>query len=423
MHGNSDSPIADIAPNKGGQLTESPAEVYIYPKISSAEVNVVKTPNGATASTTEPPFRKRMRVAFEALTGDHRMLCPAPTSMLLPLHRCDDRWLIVAVSHVPENGLRIPGLSVSVPRSVVERAAVTAGERKARVSFPLHLHNSNSKSPILKKGFGVYGTPQLPCHVFLGPFPSGYLDGYVPLLPCMRQIELTTTPPLEEDESAELQSVLAKPKHVAALTPTTPVDENNMTVQFTAESMMQSPTEPHQPSLPVSPTVADATRFPVTADAEAPGPSSFETETPMEAEIPNETEDMVPKEVAESTPADDAVAPTETEDNGRGRKRKNSASSSDLEIVGEVKSKPGEAVQSTMTLPAVPPGFTTINRSTKPLRVFIARTQGLPSTTIAIYDGDIVLVKHPLKPEKSVTFTDVESAKRWLQTLTILNRS
>lgn len=415
MQGLSASLTAQAAFNIRDQPTESPTEVYIYPKISSAEVNLVKTPNGATASTTDPPFRKRLRVAFEALTGDHRMLCPAPTSMLLPLHRSDDRWLIVAVSHVPENGLRIPGLSVSVPRSVVERAAVTAGERKARVSFPLHLHNS-SKSPILKKGFGVYGTPQLPCHVFLGPFPAGYLDGYVPLLPCMRQIELTTTPPPEEDESTE-KPILVKSKHIAALTPTTPVDENNMTVQFAAESMMQSPTEPRQPNLLESPTVAEvAPQVPT----EPPGASYVETGTPREAEIP--IEDAVSNEAAESTPADNAVAPTANEENGRGRKRKNSASSSDLEIVGEVKSKPEETVPA-MTLPAVPPGFTTISRSTKPLRVFIARTQGLPTTTIAIYDGDIVLVKHPLKPEKSVTFTDVDSAKRWLQTLTILNRS
>jgi len=73
-----------------------------------------------------------------------------------------------------------------------------------------------------------------------------------------------------------------------------------------------------------------------------------------------------------------------------------------------------------IVLPSVPPGLA--NRLTKPSRVFIASTPELPPTTMALYEEGIVLVKHPLKPEKTLTFSDVDSAKRWLQTLTILSR-
>ena len=420
------SPSTDSKPSIPHKTTESPlqVQVYIYPKISSAEVNKVKTPVGA--SNTDLPFRKRLRVAFEALTGEQRMFCPDPTSMLLPLNRSDDRWLIVAVSHVPENGLRIPGLSVSVPREVVERAAVTAGERKARVSFPIHVH-SNSKNTILKKGFGVYGTPQLPCHVFLGPFPAGYLDRYTPLLPCMRQIELTVPAPPEDDEPTQQpnpveskeEPAIQQPNPVefnkeSVTLPSTPVDESNTTLQGNLESMMQSPTKPLE-------NPADIVDAPLQATNEEPVASDLPEVSPIQP--PTETEVSVPSMSATPSLPDETVENEKPiEENGK-RKRKSSGSSDDLEIIDEIKTKePTAAKRPHLTLPALPPN-SAITSSTKPNRVFVARTQGLPTTTIAIYEGGIVLVKNPLKPEKSETFSDIDSAKQWLQTLTIRNRS
>ena len=112
--------------------------------------------------------------------------------MMLPLLNVDDRWGLVALDHIPKCGFRVPGLSVFIPGDVLGRAASTAVERKVKVSIPFHCQ---LKDKLLKDSFmpgcGVYGNPQLPRHVFVGPFPAKHFEN-CSLQPCVMPISLTT---------------------------------------------------------------------------------------------------------------------------------------------------------------------------------------------------------------------------------------
>jgi len=427
-----------------------------FPKVLSTHVGPVRlakpTEEGRTLSS-------RLKISFAALTGENRNLSPAPSTMLLPLYNPNDEWCMVACPAVPEAGLQIPGVNVLIPRNVVERAATTAVERKARVSFPLHFHGKVS-SPILKKGFGVYGTPQLPHHVFLGPFPTEHLDSFATIPTCMVRISSKTggdpqpeplTPVIvsvtSTKESSDSQSTEEKPIEEK------PVDESSEIVPAATDKEKdveepkpvddspvpeapESSSPQEDPSISPSDDIADKDdQVPVTplddpADLNEPVPEIPEKGVPESAEDTPESagEDNV------SNPSSESQQDSGVDDKSSYESAQKSASAgeeSDVEIVDECKRNPPllkppvapaprAPLPKELSLPNLPKDFGS-HKSTKPQRVFVARTQGLPTTTIAIFEENLVLVKHPLKPDKSVSFTDVDAAKRWLQSLTVLN--
>lgn len=393
-----DTPTPDAAPDAAADAAPdvAPAAVAagaieeaesIFPKVLATEISTVEL----TKSNERGTLHRRLKVSFGSLKGEHRTVSPTPSTMLLPLFNLDDQWCMIAVKAVPEGGIQIPGISVFIPRAVVGRAASTAVERKARVSFPLHVQG-NITSPILKKGFGVYGTPQLPHHVFIGPFPTDYLDGCPPLLPCMMRI----IPPKMEEPAPSI-SEERSPKAVEASTPdhqTATTSKQAGQTESATSVVSQSVQQPH-PRSHDDRSPAPAAEFPTQHLSNGCTDTGASTSAAPEEALPGPSRPL-----------------RETSPNNR----------NDVEVVSNRPKSLPPPLPRDLTLPTLPRDFGT-HKSTRPKRVFVARTQGLPTTTMAIFEDDLVLVRHPLKPEKSVSFTTVDAAKRWLQSLSGLNRS
>ena len=166
------------APSQQMEETEpaTPSEKFIFPNVVTAEINSVKSKKILS-----------LKIVLEEMPGRNRV------DVLLPLHKIDDRWGLVAIDHIPKCGFQIPGLSVFIPGDVLGRAASTAIERKTRVSIPFRCQLKNSES-IFKSGCGIYGNPKLPRHVFVGPFPAKHFENCPPQS-CVMPISLTKPVP------------------------------------------------------------------------------------------------------------------------------------------------------------------------------------------------------------------------------------
>ena len=162
----------------------TPPSEIVFPNVVTAKIVSVKSNGNAT-----------LEIVVEEMTGRHKELCPSGASMLLPLHNIDDRWGLVSLDHIPKCGFQIPGLSLFISGDVLGRAASTAIERKTSIRFRFKLKNSES---IFNQGIGVNGNPQLPRHVFVGPFAANHLENCSPQ-PCMSLITLTEPAPTDSD--------------------------------------------------------------------------------------------------------------------------------------------------------------------------------------------------------------------------------
>ena len=140
----------------------TPPEDCVFPNVVTSNVISVLSNGNMT---------RRLKIILQDKTGQHRS--PSRASMLLPLPNTNDQWGLVALDHIPESGFQVPGLSVFIPGDLLGRVASTAIERKARVSLRFKLKNKESA---FNPGCCVYGTSQLPRHVFVGPFPVKYFE-------------------------------------------------------------------------------------------------------------------------------------------------------------------------------------------------------------------------------------------------------
>ena len=181
------------------QEATPPSEKCFFPNVVMAEIISVQSECNAT-----------LKIKLEEITDRNQQLCPNGAIMLLPLPNIDDMWGIVALDHVPQCGFQIPGVSVYIPFDVLGRAALTAVERKTRVAFPIN-YQTKSKDTTLKPCFSVYGNPQLPRHVFVGPFPSKHvkkwlIQPYINIITTTKLVEFNSvgaTEPITSTVSSE----------------------------------------------------------------------------------------------------------------------------------------------------------------------------------------------------------------------------
>ena len=155
-----------------------PSANFVFPNVLTAEVIRVQSNGNAIRS---------LKIVLEAMTGPHRELCPSGASVLLPLHSTDDQWCLVALDqHSTSDGFCVPGLSLSFPFDLLGHATSAAIEGRAT---PIHFQLTNTVSGF-KTFFDVYATPELPRHVFVGPFPANIVENCSPQ-PCMIPITYT----------------------------------------------------------------------------------------------------------------------------------------------------------------------------------------------------------------------------------------
>ena len=365
-------PVVNTEPSKEAESSTS----CVFPKILTAEV--MKSPPGNASH--------RLKIILEAMEGERRDLCPSRASMILPLHNIDDQWCIVSIDHVPDGGFQVPGVTVFIPRDMLGRAASTAIERKARVSLSLHFKLKNEGSA-LKSGFEVYGTHQLPRHVFLGPFPFNYLESCAPFpmlnnIVCMSVIKLTKSIPASLGDCT---------KEVEQLKPTEQTEEAK---QSTVEKSSVNFLEPVSESASLPSIVDDVSVISTLASS---GDATNEVSQTLCS-----VGTGVPESMLNQTNAKDSE-------------------SDGIEIVDEkVSSNPESLLQLPVSsLSRKPTQFGTVKRT--PIRMFIARTPGLPPANIKLYSESTVVVDHPFMRGEKKLFTSIENAKTWLQTLAIRN--
>ncbi|KAI9561732.1 hypothetical protein GHT06_012693 [Daphnia sinensis] len=382
-------PSSDAEPPKETASTST----GVFPKIVTAEVSSVKSSSGTTT--------RSLKIILEAMEGEHRDLCPSRASMLLPLHNINDQWCLVAIDHVPDSGFQVPGLTVFIPRDVLGRAASTAIERKARVSFPLHFQLKNVGS-VFKKGFGVYGTPQLPRHVFLGPFPFNYLENCTPFAMqhnnlCMFLIKLTKPIPSDSGCADERNQVTRTNKEQA--------EEGSLSTSMeSTDKAVETP--------PESKTNEDMCTTVPTDEHDKPNCSS-PTSSPQGEEVSvvatlsgaNKT-----AAVADRAFGNAQSALLENE----GKESAKDSESDGIEIINEKVSLNSELRMGSAnaSVPLQP-------MDGRPKRMFVARTPGLPPTNIKLFSESLVVVDHPFLRGEKETFTSIDEAKTWLQTLAI----
>ena len=207
----SDGPAEEVSvPTSSDLLSATPQEAsekFVFPNIVTAEVISVQS-NGNAAT---------LKIILEELTGGNRV------NMLLPLPNVDDRWVLVALDHMPQCGFQIPGLSVFIPGDVLGCAASTAVERKVRVCFPVRFQLINKETTV-KPGLGVYGNPQLPRHVFVGPFPAKHFEKCS--LQTYMMLITTTKPVPPETRSEPTASAENVQQNVSEPSTKTPTAEN-----------------------------------------------------------------------------------------------------------------------------------------------------------------------------------------------------
>uniref|UniRef100_A0A0P5I6K9 THAP domain-containing protein 3 n=1 Tax=Daphnia magna TaxID=35525 RepID=A0A0P5I6K9_9CRUS len=365
----------------------------VFPRIVTAEVSTVKSSSGTAT--------RSLKIILEAMEGEHQDLCPSRASMLLPLHNINDQWCLVAIDHVPDSGFQVPGLTVFIPRDVLGRAASTAIERKARVSFPLHFQLKNVGS-VFKKGFGVYGTPQLPRHVFLGPFPFNYLENCTPFAMqhnnrCMFLIKLTKPIPSDSGCANEPNQVTRTNKEQAEeVSLSTSIESSDKIVETTPESKTNEV---------VSTTVpADENGKP---DCFSLTSSPQSDEVSVVATLAGASKTAT---VADQTFGNAESGLLENE----GKECAKDSESDGIEIINENVNMNSELRMGSAnaSVPLQP-------MDGRPKRMFVARTPGLPPTNIKLFSESSVVVDHPFLRGEKETFTSIDEAKTWLQTLAI----
>ena len=146
----------------------TPSEKFAFPNVVMAEVVSVQSNGNAT-----------LKIIVEELKDRNRELCPSRVNILLPLHNIEEQWGIVALDRIPKCGFRVPGLSVFIPGDVLGRAASTAVKRKTGICFPFRFQLKN-KTIVFNPACGIYGNPELPRHVFVGPFPPKHFNKFPP---------------------------------------------------------------------------------------------------------------------------------------------------------------------------------------------------------------------------------------------------
>ena len=373
MEENKPATPKEVAPPELPEETPPP-EKCVFPNVLTAEVSSIQSKGNATQS---------LKIILEAMTGQHRELCPSRASMLLPLHNIDDRWGLVALDHIPKCGFRVPGLSVFIPGDLLGRAASAAIERKARVSFPLRFQLKNKESAF-KPGFGVYGTPQLPRHVFVGPFPANHFENCSPQ-PGMFLITLTK--PVPSDSASPNASSLLRSLCMKSTEPTTPavpsIEKEKETVQPESEVLVPAEKTNQKEEQSDGRCVASS-------DEDVAVIATVSSKTPTaETELP-EANTVTSQMAADDVESNEMDTANET-------------------TVEEPSSHPA------LPLPSEPLSSEDEAPLPKP-RKFVARVQGLPATTLAVFPNE-VLVKHPLNPEEVLKFDSIDKAKCWLQTL------
>ena len=163
------------------ETTSPSSQMCVFPNVTTAKVSFVDSEGTAT---------RVLKIVLEDTTGPHRKeLCPSRASMLLPLTNVCDQWILVAIDQIPQRGFQIPGSSVFIPGDQLRRAVSAAIERQKRVALPLHSQLKNEESTF-ETDICVYGSHQLPRHVFVGPFPANHLENCSPQH-CMKLIALT----------------------------------------------------------------------------------------------------------------------------------------------------------------------------------------------------------------------------------------
>ena len=169
-----------------------PQEKSVFPNVVTAEIVTLQVGGKAT---------RCMKIVFEATTGQHQEPGPSGVELALPVPNIDDRWVIVALDLVPNLGLLVPGLSTFISAEFLGRAASTAVVHQCKVRYPIIYQLENDED--FQPGCGVCATPQLPRHVFVGPF-SANLVAICVTQRCMKLITLTQ--PAQSDSACSNSS-------------------------------------------------------------------------------------------------------------------------------------------------------------------------------------------------------------------------
>lgn len=154
-----------------------------FPKILSTCVCRVESPHSS---------RFFMKVVLQQLVYGKKASCSKLVTVRLPLLAQSDEWGIIWLESVSERGCIIAdGLHVS--RTLLERSVAKAAENGVfkRVAPYVFGHLT---SPAFRKELGVYAIPELPRHVFVGPYVAGYL-ARKPFLQSLFLAILTTKEP------------------------------------------------------------------------------------------------------------------------------------------------------------------------------------------------------------------------------------
>ena len=419
---------------------ESPSAT-IFPKILIAQVSSVQSAKGIVQS---------LKIILDSAIGANRETCPTRASMLLPLQKEDDQWCLVAIDHVPDCGLRVPGVTGYIPAKILERAASAAVERKARVSFPLHVQ-AKPVGSVSKMTFGVYGTPQLPRHVFLGPFPLTYLERCAPFQPCMILIQRTkpitsAVPEAVATNSSDTlkstnvvqvtpsppppslpQEETATPEKTRSKSPSSTEDQPEATTDSPLEVVPDTPKETipmvdldsntsgeqevgqnrnnvAEPSNSVdnSPSPSSSSSsdedVEVVATISKQGRTDGSTDSKVDSQSNSETPGMDKSDSNGSTETDSSCSSSKSEADIEKENRPVSSSSS------SVASSPNDSAN-----PAVQPIFQ------KPLKVWSASVPGLPPTTVTLVSEGLILVRHPTIAGEIKQVKSLDEAKLWLR--------
>ena len=376
------------------------AESIPFPKPSDVTINSIRLPNGNWSHRLKIIYHVDSDSGIGTADGNQ-------ATVLLPLHSEDDQWCMVAIDYVPETGLEIPGSKITIPQAILEQAAQTACARNFRVSFPLHVYGSQHH-PVPQKGFGVYGIPNLPCHVFLGPFPCHYLDKFHGSIPYM--VHIATGP------TASASSAGASADNVAAEgvpAQAAQIQDGIASSAATASAKNVSPCDVVMP----------------TEMGDACGDSNTESSLDSSHELSFVPEDRKPvsdviygkrsQEKYHSSLAlanaianvNDISGAGDADDDGGGSGGDELEILKDIHLATREGNLPKMRTKRADELPA------------KPERVFLARVQGLPPTTFSVLQDDTVVVKNPLRPEESLRFASIDEGKDWLRTLSIIARN
>ncbi len=304
---------------------------------------------------------------------------------------------MVAIEHVPDAGLVIPGSGLSIPQSILEQAAQTACARNFRVSFPLHAVAGHHQ-PVPQKGFGVYGIPNMPAHVFLGPFPRDYLDSLHCSIPYMVHIK---TGPIEGATTGTGAGAGAATP--AVVNGSAAICRASSTATDLASDGDDDDGDGDGDGDESSLDSSDECSF-VPDDRKPVADIIYGCQAGVKGQEWYRNGSSVLSATAAAA-VKGATKPGEADD------------SDDLEIIKDIHLATREGRLPKMRKMSVD------QLPAKPERVFVARVPCLPPTTFSVLEDNVVVVKHPLKPEQSLRFSSIEDGKQWLRSLSVLTRS